>query len=455
MGAWRCSVGAGLVVVCAALAAGAVDDLDDVLGGFDDEEEPAFRVERESDAATQDEAWWDLSGSVEISASVNYRSHESATGTDYGGLQRLRNRLNLQLDAELPRAWQTRLEAWGFYDAAYLLNGRGSYTTQVRNQYETDWDVGEAWLHGPILDDVDLKLGRQIVIWGRSETLRVLDVLNPLDNREPGRVDLEDIRRPLGMARLDAYADEWTVTAIAIPEIRFDENPVVGSDFLPLTGVPPSQLPPQRKPDSFEDWEAAAAITGTFSGWDASLHGAWFFDDQPHLRDSGRLAHARLWMVGTGGNYTLGSWLWKGELAYLDGLEFFGASEKSRVDVLVGVEYYGFVDTSISLEGVNRHLIDYDSGVRNSLDIFGEDFQELSLRITRSFLNERLEVEALGVLFDVDRDPSVIWRLGADYELADALVVGGGILIFEEGDQPPLDTWGQNDRFFFSLKWSF
>ncbi len=53
------------------------------------------------------------------------------------------------------------------------------------------------------------KVGRQIVIWGRSESLRVLDVLNPLDNREAGRVDIEDLRRPLAMVRVDAYQKLW------------------------------------------------------------------------------------------------------------------------------------------------------------------------------------------------------------------------------------------------------
>jgi len=73
------------------------DDLDSVLGGFE-HEEPAPAAEG---AGAADERIWDLSGSVELSGSVNYRSHRSDTGTDYQGLQRLRNRANLQLDVDL------------------------------------------------------------------------------------------------------------------------------------------------------------------------------------------------------------------------------------------------------------------------------------------------------------------------------------------------------------------
>ena len=70
--------------------------------------------------------------------------------------------------------------------------------------------------------------------WGRSDTLRVLDVLNPVDNREPGLLDLVDLRLPVGMAKLSYYPHPgWSVTGIAIPEIRFSLDPPFGSDFFP------------------------------------------------------------------------------------------------------------------------------------------------------------------------------------------------------------------------------
>ena len=163
--------------------------MDDILGGFD-EEDPTFEVTASSDVAPMGEPrWWDLSGSLEASGSFNYLRHKSATGTNYFGLQRLRGRVNLQLDADLSEGWKARLEGWAFYDTAYAIYGRERYTKEVLNDYQFDAQVGEAWIYGSLLDWLDLKVGRQIVIWGRSESLRVLDVLNPLDNREPGRAD--------------------------------------------------------------------------------------------------------------------------------------------------------------------------------------------------------------------------------------------------------------------------
>jgi hypothetical protein len=426
----------------------AQEDLDSVLEGFE-REEPEPEAERGETA----ERIWDLSGSVELSGSVNYLSHRSDTGTDYEGLQRLRNRANLQLDVDLPYEWKSRVEGWGFYDAAYMINGRSDYSHQVRREYELDAEVGEAWLAGPVAERVDVAVGRQVVIWGRSESLRVLDVLNPLDNREPGRVDLEDIRRPVSMLNVKGYAGDWSAALIAIPEIRFDANPVVGSDFFP--GI---FEPHERRPDHFQDTEVAGAVNGIFSGWDVSFHGAWFWNDAPRLDDSlvPRLVHDRLWMVGSGGNYTIGGWLLKTELAYLDGLGFTGVrDEKGRFDALVGVEYYGLSDTTLVVEVVERHVFSHERAIRRAPNFTREDSQEIALRLTRNFWSDTLHATLVGIVLGLDARDGGVARFDLDYDVLDALTVGVGLLLYQQGDLPPLSTWADNDRVIFKVKWSF
>jgi len=447
---------AWFALICAlpagAVRAGEAHDLDDILDGFE-EEAPQFEIEPADDDKAAPSRCWEVSGSLEMSGSVNYRSHHSDTGTDYTGLQRLRNRLDLQLDVAMPRKWEMCVEGWAFYDGAYFLNGRRDYTRQVLDEYEWDADLGEAWIRGTLHEAIDLKVGRQVVIWGRSETLRVLDILNPLDNREPGRVDLEDLRRPVGMLRVDGYMGHWSLTGIAIPEIRFDLNPVKGSDFFPGTFDPR-----EKEPEDFEDVELAGAATGIFEGWDVSFHAAWFWNDQPRFRRAefpSALVHDRLWLVGGGGNYTVGSWLLKSEIAVVGGLCFFGADEKERLDTLLGVEYYGFIDTTMVLEGLNRHLFSYDRALRRAPDFTREDTQEIAFRITRDFLHDTLHFTGLGVLFGWDaRDGSII-RFDLQYDLRDALEAGVGVLLYQSGDLPPLNGWGRNDRLIFNIKWSF
>ena len=93
--------------------------------------------------------------------------------------------------------------------------------------------------------------------------------------------------------------------------------------------------------------------------------------------------------------------------------------------------------------------------VRASPNFTREDSQELAFRLTRSFLRERLQLTAVGVMLGWDGGDGSIARVDVDYDVLDAVVVGLGILVFQKGDLPPLDAWTKNDRVLLRAKWSF
>jgi len=513
-----------LAAVCLCLlpalpaAAGSDADVDSVLEGFDDDDEVLDGFDDEGDAidgfdddgpdsgtdgesGSADEPFWDLSGSVALGMSINYLDHEAFAGvgetTDYLGVQRLRTRLNLQLDLDLPCEWSARISGFGYYDFAYLANGRDEYTEDTLDLYEWEFDFQEFWVQGNLLEDVDLKVGRQVVNWGRSDSLRVLDVLNPLDNREPGLTDIEDLRRTVSMVKLDYYVGDWSFTAIALPEMRFDLNPTLGNDFAPvvetLGTVETFFFPKDRPKESFHNTEWAGRIKGIFPGWDISLHGAYLWTNQDVLRpvltiippdemnpegdfsfDGTVLRPGRFWMVGSGANYIVGSFLFKAEVAYLGSLDYTtsthfmvpvgeeivgvdaptGNVERDRLDVMGGIEYYGFTNTTIALEIANRHIFGFRSDMRPLFKI-REDSVETALRITRTFLREKLEVTALGIVYGTQAQDGSIVRLEARYDLLDALELGGGIVLYQRGDTPFFETIPRNDRIFLELRYSF
>ena len=118
------------------------------------------------------------------------------------------------------------------------------------------------YIQGSLTKSLDVKIGRQIVVWGKSDNIRVTDVLNPLDIREPGLTDIEDLRLPVTMSRLDYYIGDWSLTGIAIHEIRFNKRPEYGSDFYPGSQPPPHE----DKPDHCgNNTEYAVAINTAFS----------------------------------------------------------------------------------------------------------------------------------------------------------------------------------------------
>lgn len=485
----------GLVLVLSSPATGWAeeDPMDDILDGFGDSDDfdAKLDVEDLEHSEVLEERIWSLQGDLSFGLSVSLHDHDSPSGTDYSGLQRFRTKLALQFDLDLPQDWKLRTSGYGFYDLAYAMNGRGDYSDDVLDTHEVDFELSDTYLEGSLHERVDLRVGRQVVNWGRSESLRVLDIINPLDNREPGLVDIEDIRRSLGMAKLGIFYGSWTLTLLAIPELRYDILPADGSDQgLDLAELIPSdlmelgQLRASLSPakqgifdrlfplggggltadidehvasDFGKASEFAMNLTGVFSGWDVSLQAALYNDDSPHFDAKDlRLEHSRLWMVGSGANYTVGSWLFKAELAYIDGFEYLWTEdEKSRVDSMLGVEYYGLSDVNIVFEVAQRHINGFEDSMKLFLDFAQKDTLESALRVTVDLLNDQIHLTLLGFAIGEKAQDGSFVRLSGEYDVIDALSVEVGFLLFQRGDNPFFASIGKSDRFFAGVKYSF
>ena len=197
------------------------------------------------------------------------------------------------------------------------------------------------------------------------------------------------------------------------------------------------------------------ALNGRFSGWDLSLYGANLFNDQTHL-ESGRMQHARISMAGAALNVALGNWLYKGELAYFDGLEF-AAQEGTggRIELLQGVEYTGIAETQISLEMVQRHLTDYNPAMASAPDNVAQDEVQWALRLTRDFINDQLQLTALMTRLDWDGSDGGFQRLSLDYELDAHWSWRAGLVSYVNGNKPLYNGIEVSDRIFVESRYSF
>lgn len=477
----------------ASINTAAQESMDDVLGVFEElDDELVYDQDADiATAGTTGPLGWEHTGSLVLSYAWNYEDHFSSTGTDYKGLSKLRLRANWQADKEFNENWSARVSAYVYHDLAYQLNDRSDYTDQVLDEYETDIDTQELYLLGKLSSNADLKLGRQVVIWGRADNLRVLDVLNPLDSLEPGLADIEDLRLPVTMAKLDYYLpgklSGWKMSFIAIPEIRSSKYPPVGSDFNYTTDL--NGQATEFYDDIPDDWKHqnwGAAVSGTVKKWDITLNAARFWRDTPTLDvrnfdtsnlpasiaifdQTAYLKHSRVDMLGGSLQTTTGSWLFKTELAWFDGNDYTGYGfynvpgigtiplpdrnyRRDQLDTLLGAEYFGIANTTISLELVNRHIIDYEENM--AIGGVEENETEIAFRITRNFINDRLDVTFVTINFNEGDDGSIT-RLDAKYEIRGGLNATAGILVFGSGETDPLAAYQDNDRVFAELKWSF
>ena len=466
------------------LPAQADEDPDDLMGGFDDE----FDVSSLDDLEEEMPAWLaalpysdvlyervDLSGSVAAGTSYSYLDHKVPHGdqagrsSSFGNLTRLDLDFFLQLDVMLPGGWLIRAEGLGWYDFMYHLKGRGDYGGEVIDVYEWQADTGEVYLSGPLGENLDITVGRKIVNWGRSDTFRVVDVINPLDHKEPGLVDIEDLRRPKAMIKLDAVSGPWSGQLLVIPESRYDRLPPRGSDFHPSIPAAFSRIPIHGRSDFDGTPGLAGKFDGRFSGWDFSLYGAYVDESRRvvdfELATGFRAESNRYGLVGAAGNITRGAWLVKAEVAWLTGLRILRvrpgspavppvSDDKDRIDTMVGVEYYGRDSLNIALEVVNRSLLNYP-GQPGVEDLTEQSTFETALRISRPFFRERLDVTALAIVIGERAQDGATLRLSGDYELTDDWKTEGGILIFIGGPDRGIGAFDSNDRLFAEIKYSF
>ncbi|MDH3348564.1 MAG: DUF1302 domain-containing protein, partial [Desulfobulbaceae bacterium] len=313
---------------------------------------------------------------------------------DWHGLSGLK--METLLEANFRFAdWKAFTSIKGWYDFAYSLNGRDGYTNSVLDEYEKELELREAYIQGNLSSFIDLKIGRQIVVWGRSDNFRVTDILNPLDNRNLGLVDIENLRLPLAMVKIDIFSGNWNLDLISIHEHRYDQNPPFGHFFYPST----DPLPPEKTPsNTLENMEMAAELSTTFSGWDISFYGAHYFNDQPTFSTTNptNLEHHQITMVGSSMSLAHGDLLYIAELAHFKRLHFLNNYHKqyNRSELLFGIEYSGLPDTNISLDYVNRHIHHYDDILDSSPEGPKKSENSIALRISRDFIQDTLELSA-------------------------------------------------------------
>ncbi len=381
---------------------------DEIMAGFDDE--PVNSAKKES--AKTVGFLGDFTGKVTEQATYSYSGD-----APHDNISSLKTSLLLDYEHKFDNGFKVKTNAKAYYDAIYDIRGKEKYSDDEIDELQSEVELYDAYIEGSLADNLDMRLGRQVVVWGRSDTIRVTDVLNPLDNRRPGIVDIEDLRLPVAMAKLDYYIGDWRVTPIAVLEQRFTKNPPAGSAFNPS--------PISHSQDDDSKVTPALSIGGEFSGWDINFYGA----------EISKSKDEQVNMFGTALNVLSGSWLLKSELAYFD-------EDLKRTKGLLGLEYNGVSDTRIS----------YDVAIEKQ-DKRDNSYQH-AFRISSDFMNATLKANYLISLFGSKMDEGGFQRAWVKYDIADGVYANVGVVDYIGGTKR-FDMVSDNDMAFVDVTYSF
>lgn len=128
-------------------------------------------------------------------------------------------------------------------------------------------DIREAFAE-LYLGNVDLRIGHQIIVWGRTDGAFVTDLLAPLDLSEFLAQPFDDLRLGVTAASGVLYLDDFEMAAVLIPRRPTSRVPAPGSPWFPapemVAGIPLT-LQEAEQPDRVAD-AAEIALRLTYRG---------------------------------------------------------------------------------------------------------------------------------------------------------------------------------------------
>lgn len=320
-------------------------------------------------------------------------------------------------------------------------------------------------------NSVDLRIGRQQIIWGKADGVFITDIVSPKDLREFLLPDFDEIRMGVTSLKADYYIGDNTFELVWIPVFTPTLFPEEGSIWRKLPDFPVTPTFDRSKEEvkaSLENSEVFAKYSALTALIDFEIMAGYAWDDDPTMHvikqidpTTHRLVgltvmpqHHRLTIGGGSFSTTLGPFVLRGEGAYYQGKYFNTADpmaresvvEKDYLHYLVGTDFT-FMDWNLSMQFIQQAIMDYDDYIDD------DQYSNMAtLLAARDFWNETLNV-SLFMYYDINNGASLI-RPKITYDLADGFEVLFGANIFT-GTTGMFGQFNDNDMVYTKIKFSF
>ncbi len=460
------------------------------------EPDVAESVEVETDASSES-LWSALELTGYLKNEIAYRIREPRAIT------KLRNIAYLNSKYPLTDNVKFNFTGWAYYDHAYDMFNYETISARLeRNSEEPlafvenlpqEKDTPVAAIRELYLDvaanNWDMRLGKQYIVWGVLEGVRIVDEMNPMDFRELILPDLLDYRISLWSAKLDYYTKRGDLQFVWIPDLQFHKPAPPGSEWELLQEVPGTRRPESWRLENSEvgmRWSADVADT------ELSLSYFYTWDDFPVVFRSVKIGgetpifyptYSRLSIFGATAVRQMGGYILKGELAYVRD-KFFGLSNVADADgdgyvdsngevQKNHIRWGGGVDVNllgwdVALGGMQWIILDYEKSIiQKQVDT------SFNMFVRREFPAYSMTVQALWIYLQTMNEsflkPKVTFHVTNRFQVAVGMDIFEGPKsdfgtsnINEQGQFNPaiqqaqfVGNFHDNDRVFFEFKYSF
>ena len=316
---------------------------------------------------------------------------------------------------------------------------------------------------------VDLRVGKQIIIWGKADGLAITDIVSPKDLTNFLIPDFRELRTGVIAASAKAYTGPAVVELIYIPVFTPSVLPAPDSIWYTSleTPIEPTVNPAPDVGSSLDDGEFYARLRLQTSALDFDLAIGYYWTNEPfptitkEFTSPGVLSaltvtpeHYRQWLAGGALSSSVGPFIVRGESGFFTPKRFL-TTEMTDADGYVEKEYLQSLagaDTAVagidlSAQIMHQYVFDHEDALRQD-----EHSWTATFRARKSFLRERLVFDAFSYVgFNA---PDALVKVGATWAPADALSFRvEGNLFF--GDEGQFGAYAGNDLVVISTRYSY
>ena len=384
---------------------------------------------------------------------------------------KIKNILFLSTEGKLTPTIGYKASGRAYYDAVFDVTN--TYTEHVEKDEEDDIELRETYLDFSI-GNLDLRLGKQQIVWGEAVGLFFADVVNPKDLREFILPEFDQIRIPVWAADIEYYMGDNYLELVWIPILEFNELGVSGSEFEFYTTPAPSNVlvyyESEKEPsNSLNNSECGIRLSRLMAGWDLSGFYFYGYDYFPTLfRTIGvdpltsqttftvKPEYKRLNIFGLTFAKEVEDVIFKGEFVYNQGKYFLvndltdsdGVVKKDFLDYLIGMDYTFFEKIDFNVQFMQRIIFNYADTI-----VDDEMKTSFSCWFKTGFFDNRLEPE----LFFVSslRETDLMFSPKVSYKFKDNWTAAVGVDVFRGISDGEFGQFDAKDRTYIELRYDF
>ncbi|MGM0442219.1 MAG: hypothetical protein ACQEQC_07355 [Elusimicrobiota bacterium] len=336
---------------------------------------------------------------------------------------------------------------------------------------EPDFGLRQAYMDlyaGP----VDLRIGKQQIIWGKANGVFVTDIVSPKDYSEFILPDFEEVRIGVTSVKADYYRGNKVLEMVWIPDFTSNRAPAEDSIWYRKTQTfpvePDYDYSKKDIENNLENSEVFARFASLGQILDMELIGGYMWEDSPTLHvektknpSTGKISditvtpeHHRLDVYGGSLSSDISGYVLTAEGAYYSG-DYFSTEDPQDTDSVTEKDYLHYMagvskklgDYDVNFQYIQEYIVDYNDHIKDD-----EFTDTATFMVNRDFLNNKLLAEFF-VYYGVNTEDFLL-RPKLNYEFEDGYEIIAGADIFG-GNEGKFGEYDENDMVYTKFKYSF